>query len=193
MLVRNLNAVLSCLAFGLAAPDIARADCAGPSSDIRWTYPDESTPSVPPDAVFWAVAHLGNISVEVDGIALEPREQEGPGRFQFVPAEALSEGEHELVTWTDGLDVNPEAAMNERHVRFNVVAGPAASGDVSVSSVTVYPYEIGSAGLISPPEDEYDTECNELAVGLDWSCDDIIPYRLARIAYASEGAPIAYL
>jgi hypothetical protein len=192
MTIRILNMGLLCAAIGVAAPSIARAACAGPSSEILWTYPDETTPSVPPDAVFWAVAHRGDISVEVDGIALAPRERDGLGRYQFAPGEALTEGEHELVVWTD-TPSDTEDAANERHVRFNVVAGPASSGDVVVSSVTVYPFTPGASGLISPPEDEYDRECTDLAVPLEWSCNDYIPYSLARVAYASEGAPIAYL
>src|SRR5690606_34563166 len=46
---------------------------------------------------------------------------------------------------------------------------------------------------LSPPPDEHDLECSELAIRLDWSCDDLIPPSLARLTYEAEGAPIAYL
>jgi hypothetical protein len=182
---------LLCAVIVSATSSAARADCAGPTADILWSYPDDSTPSVPPDAVLWAVAHVGTVEMEIDGVRLSPRATEGTGRYQFAPAAPLAEGSHELRAWSSG-DGGSEA--EERSIRFDVVAGAAASGDVFVDTVTAFPLVFGTDGaLTSPPPDEYDTSCSALAVPLEWSCNDIIPYGLVQVTYAPEGAPIAYL
>lgn len=176
-----------------ASPAVARADCLGPDTTILWSYPDESTPSVPPSAVFWAVAHLGNIRVEVDGVPLARVSSEN---YRFAPATPLSEGEHEFVAWSELGDALPDAGArsNERRVRFVVDATAPVSGDVAVDTVTIYPVAFDNHGmLLSPPPGAYDTSCSTRSVSLDWSCDDIIPGSLAQVTYRAEGAPIAYL
>lgn len=189
----QVKAGLLCAFIALSAP-VARADCEAPRPDILWTYPEASTLSVPPDTVFWAVAHVGEVNAEVDGAPLTPLARDGLGRHQFSPAEDLSEGAHELVVWSDSDELGAEEASTERRISFTVDAQPASSGDVSVSSVTVYPLAFGGrGGLVNPPPDEYDLECSELAVSLEWSCDDIIPPSIARVTYEAEGAPIAYV
>lgn len=37
---------------GALVPGVARADCASPRAELLWTYPDATTPPVPPNAVF---------------------------------------------------------------------------------------------------------------------------------------------
>lgn len=180
----------------LALPPPVHASCLGPEAAITWSYPDETTDAVPPDAVFWVVSHVGDITVEVDGVRLSPRGTSVIERVQFVSATPLSEGEHELVARVQLASREPDAGSSgdERRVPFRVAAGPALEGDVVVSSVTAYPLVFGgSTPPRSPPPSEYDTECSALAVGLSWGCDDIIPAYVTRIAYTSEGGAIAYL
>jgi hypothetical protein len=180
----------------LALPHPAHASCSGPEAVITWSYPDETTDAVPPDAVFWAVSYVGDITVEVDGVPLSPRGTSLLERVQFVSATPLSEGEHELIAKVHLDSRVPDAGDtgDERRVRFRVAAAPTPEADVVVSSVTAYPLVFdGSSPTLSPPPSEYDTECSALAVGLSWGCDDIIPAYVTRIAYAFEGEAIAYL
>lgn len=196
---RTRGASLTALGFALVSlgsPSLARASCDGPEATIRFSYPDESTPSIPPDAVFWAVAHAGSVSVEVDGVPLTSRGSVDVERHQFVAAAPLAEGEHDLVILvvpsSDGVG---GSIGDERRVRFRVAAQAAPDALVSVDSVTLYPlaWNNRTGNLLNPPDAEYDTECSEHATRLEWSCDDLIPSHLARVGYAGEGDAIAYL
>jgi hypothetical protein len=185
-----------------------QATCEGPPKVITWTYPDAGTEVVPPDAVFWAVSPGANVTLSVDGVPLSPLGASGIDRFQFAPTAPLSEGMHELVAGTEDT-LFPESAgiagtadggtridAGERRFRFRVMAAPAVEGDVRISSVEAYPTAFG--GTVSPgvgaPREEYDSQCTDAATALSWGCNDTGgPSYLARVAYESEGAPIAYL
>jgi hypothetical protein len=171
----------------LALAGEAHASCLGPQAAILWSYPDETTASVPPDAVFWAVSHAGSVAVAIDGVALEPRGTGPVERHQFVPVAPLTEGPHELVVRAS----EPLQQGDERRVPFQVVAGPEVTGSASISSVDVYPllWNDTTGEVLSPPDDG----CSEPVTQLEWSCDDIIPERITRVRYESDGDIVAYL
>jgi hypothetical protein len=174
----------------LTLPSLAWADCVAPDVTVRWSYPDESTQSVPPNAVFWAVAHAGSVSVQVDGVPLASRGVGNVERHQFVSAAPLAEGQHELliqvvreIVLAVG-DVREE--RDERRVPFRVAAQAAPAEAVGIDSVTVYPISVVSTA-------EYDAECSELATPLEWSCDDLLSPYVTRVGYSVEGGAVAHL
>jgi hypothetical protein len=180
----------------------ARAACVQPDVDIAWTYPDATTEAVPPDAVFWAVAASGDITVEVDGVPLSPLGTSIVERVQFPPAAPLREGVHELVVRAQqeggpqAPDAGPPISSEERRFPFRVVAGEVRDGDVSISSVDVYPvvFRGSPPQRVSPTPEEYDTTCSQAATALFLPCNDTGgPLHVARVAYEREGTPIAYL
>ena len=164
----------------------AHAACDAERTSIEFTYPDAQTPSVPPNAVFWAVSPVGTVNVTVDGVALAPRGAGLVDRHQFVPAAPLADGQHELVA---------SVGTERRSVRFTVAARPPASADAKVDTVIVYPLELGPGPteLLNPPPEQYDTECMELVVQLADTCYEELPAAVARVTYASQGDVIAYL
>ncbi len=150
--------------------------------------------SVPPDAVFWAVTHAGDLVVDVDGVPIGPLGTTGVDRHRFAPAAPLEPGEHELVARVDDTRYPADAGVmpDERRVRFRVVDAPVPSGNAFVSSIRRYPLVYSGQSLSNPPADEYDTECGEQVVSLSWFCNDIIPESVVRLELSGEGA-IAYL
>lgn len=184
-------------------PASAQADCVGPDLAITWTYPNLSALTVPPDAVFWVVSESSTISASVDGVPLTPLGTSLAGRTQFVPAEPLSEGEHEFAARAENeyapasAGAEPYVNSDEQHIHFRVDARAAREGDVSITSVEAY--ELSFRGSppkrVNPPPEEYDGACTQLAIPLGYECNDTggPPY-LARVAYDWSGAPpLAYL
>jgi len=170
------------LALLCAQPAHAACEAAQPS--LNFTYPDATTQSVPPNAVFWAVSPVGTVSVTVDGVALAPRGAGVIERHQFVPAAPLADGQHELVA---------SVGTQRRSVRFSVAAQLPSSADANIDTVTVYPLELGPTELLNPPQDQYDTDCMEFVAQLADTCNDDVPPALTRVTYASQGNVIAYL
>lgn len=151
-----------------------------------------STQSVPPDAVFWAVTHVGTVSAAVDGVPLVRRGASGVERHQYVSAAPLAEGEHELVIQVEAPAVPPgERPDNgdERRIPFRVAAQAAPSASVSIDSVTVYP--IDAASPETPPPGEYNVYCEEMAVPLEFSCNDFLPQYRSLIRFSVEGSAVA--
>jgi hypothetical protein len=184
------------------------ADCPAPATAITWLYPDQGTEAVPPDAVFWAVSPAAVITLSVDGVPLAPLGTSGVERFQFTPAAPLREGEHQLVARAEdrvfsGFEDSPPSAdggtavdADERSLHFEVTAAPAAGGDVGITAVEAYAvaFRGAPAHRVSPAPEDYDARCTNAATELFWTCDDTGgPSHLARVAYAYEGAPLAYL
>jgi hypothetical protein len=192
--VPRLGGLVPLLALGAALlPALARADCAGPSAELLWTYPDATTATVAPNSVFWAVSHAGELSVEVDGVPLAPRGSSVVERQQFVSAGPLSEGEHEFYARAEEPVADAGARVSERRLRFTVSRRELDERSVNIESVTVYPLSWNGDALANPPSGEYDTQCSERAISLAWSCNDIIPFGLARVAYEEQGGPNALL
>jgi hypothetical protein len=178
------SAALAAAVLALFSDRSAHAACEAAQPSLDFTYPDAQTPSVPPNAVFWAVSRVGTVSVTVDGVALAPRGAGVVDRHQFVPAAPLGDGQHELVA---------SVGTERRSVRFNVAPQLPSSADASVDTVTVYPIELGPTELLNPPRDQYDTECMEFVAQLADICNEDVPPALTRVTYASQGDVIAYL
>jgi hypothetical protein len=194
--LRGTVAGLAALAV-VAAERPARADCEGPRATIRWSYPDATTVSVPPDAVFWAVSHAEAIDVTIDGVPLIALGTGPVERQQFVAQAPLAEGEHVLVAYARTLASRSRSVIDsdERQVRFRVAAGPPVTGDVSISSVEVYPFLWNSSTgeWLSPPQGLIDQQCGQQRTSLEWSCDDIIPSTVTLVTFDGDGDAIAYL
>lgn len=159
------------------------ADCGVPPPSVEFTYPDETTESVPPDAVFWVVSPAGEARAWIDGVPLAQRETSGAGRHQFVYPTALADGEHELVAQA-GND-------SRRTVTFQVAARPPSTGTASIDSVDIYPLARGPSGWLDPPG--YDAECARLAAPLGTECNDTLDWSYAHVEYSGEGDVVAYL
>jgi hypothetical protein len=180
----------------LLSPVPARGACApnpGPvPAAILWTYPDASTPALPPDAVFWVVGRAGVVSVEVDGVPLEPHRMGVAARQQFDAPAPLAEGEHELVVRVEGTySVDGVATSDERRLRFDVTADAAETGELRVTGVDSSAPANAERPSSYPPE--YDSECSEgFSVESPSLCNDTLS-GVTRVDFEVEGQPIAYL
>jgi hypothetical protein len=179
----------------LALEGTARGTCAPPGANIVWTYPDETTASVPPDAVFWAVIDGGGrVTVAVDGIPLAPLGS-GIDQLQYVPAEPFAPGPHELVVRAvrDGSYGLPPQT-NERRLAFTVASDVPVAGVVNVDSVRFYPAFDGEERIDNPPVGRDMEDCSAQAVPLTPRCDDSGSFEgYQRVGYRAEGNPIAYV
>lgn len=190
----RLGVFVPLLALGTALlPEVARAQCAAPRAELLWTYPDATTATVAPNSMFWAVSHAGELSVEIDGVPLEPRGSSVIERQQFVTAGPLTEGEHEFYARAEEPVVDAGPRISERRLRFRVARRESDELSVNIESVTIYPLSWDGNALINPPSSEYDRQCTDRAIPLAWSCNDILPVALARVAYEEQGGPNALL
>lgn len=177
-------AIVGAVAFvALLGARPARADCAPPPPSIDFTYPNETTESVPPDAVFWVVgvearAWIDDVPLTALGTSLVDRQQ-----FSYpVP---LTEGEHEFVAG---------AGNDERlSLTFRVAATPPPTANVSIDTVTYYPPSNRHPAR-NPPDDELDEGCMPEAISLgQGACNSFALPRKTRVTYAGQGDAIAYL
>lgn len=162
----------------------AHADCQPAPPSISFTYPDETTQSVPPDAVFWVVSRAGEARAWVDGVPLSQVGSSLAERHQFTHPMPLTEGEHEFVARAGNDDV--------RSLSFRVASSVPSTGDVSIDSVTFYPSS-DRLPAPNPPDDEHDDECMQYAVKLTSPCSDTGYPEKARVTYEGHGDAIAYL
>lgn len=158
------------------------ADCGVPPPSVEFTYPDETTESVPPDAVFWVVSPAGEARAWIDQVPLAARGAAGIERHQFVYPGALAEGEHELVA---------RAGNARRAVTFQVAPRAPSTGTASIDAVDIYPLARGSSGWLDPPGS--DPECMQLGAALGVSCNDTLDWSYAHVEYSGEGDVVAYL
>lgn len=88
--------VFGCTAWARSA---AALNCGTPPPRLEFTYPDESTPPIAPDAVFWAVGTTEVVLTAAyldDGVELTPSGAAPPANWMFVPPEPLDPGEHSV-------------------------------------------------------------------------------------------------
>ena len=152
---------------------VADADVQPAPPSVGFTYPNEATDSVPPDAVFWVVAS-GQARAWIDQVPLTQIGTSSAERHQFVYPAPLTDGEHELVA---------RAGDSVERVTFRVAARPPSTGSASIDSVGMYPQARGPDGWLDPPG--YDAECSSLSGGIGKA--------YARVSYSGEGDVIAYL
>jgi hypothetical protein len=152
---------------------------------VEFTYPDEATESVPPDAIFWVVSPGGRARAWIDSVPLAPR---GPGlieQHQFSYPGPLAEGEHELVARAGDDD------SERRAITFRVAAGAPSTGDGRIDAVDLYPLAQGPSGWLEPPG--YDAACEQRATPLGDYCNDTLDWDYARIRFSGEGNVVAYV
>jgi hypothetical protein len=173
----------------------AHGSCLPPGANIVWTYPNETTAAVPPDAVLWAVIDGGGtVTVEVDGTPLTALGS-GINQLQYVPAEPFVPGPHELVVTAvrDGsYGLSPQT--NEKRLAFTVANDLPVAGTVNVDSVRFYPAYDGDEMIDNPPVGREVEDCSLQAVPLTSRCDDFGGFQgYLRVGYRAEGNPIAYV
>jgi hypothetical protein len=147
--------------------------------------------------VFWAVPEIGEVSVWLDGVELEPVGDDALGRFQFRPPQPLSEGSHEVEMRVEEPTVGGDGGVAPRRdvlsVVVEAVAQPPASASIRVDAVTHYELRFGGADTLFPPPEALEGGCGALA-NLDvGACYDIIPGSLTKLDFTTDGEPLAWL
>jgi hypothetical protein len=176
---------IGCAALWCSWSTPAGAACSSPEPAVAFSYPDASITSVPPDAVFWAVATTGAAGVTLDGVALAPLGQGLPERYQFAPEQPLSPGPHELsisVLTPEHQATGNDRVLRETTLSFDVTEQPALDAQGEIVAVTSYP-------LVWPARsvaEDLEGDCSADVIELTFGCYDIIPEAITRLDLSTD-------
>jgi hypothetical protein len=184
--IRQAMVAIAAAALALS-PTPAVANCAF-DYRVAFSYPNEGTREVPLDAVFWAVPDDGTVSFRLDGVELERLDDSEEGKFQFVHAQPLSPGMHDIEISTRTFD---NQTVETLRLRVNAVEQAPVEADATIEAVRYYPLVDGYVSY--PPPEPTEERCGALATVIPGLCNDLIPASLTRIDFSTHGNAIGYL